>query len=376
MKTKHIRWSNFLVVFFLLLSIACTEEEDAVIEPVVDISTYRGTQSPGDVWEWQFDNINNRIIAIWDKGTFDDTTDDIRIEGSFQKFSSGFIRVDIDTVIPSTSEIPDDGTAFFYALEVSEMALMVKPEGSIKGDVIALVAEGECSAVPDSYNYIVTAPGNPSFDPITEEAYGTITINTSGIISGMKQSLDCINGTCTVSGPINGLPEMNCSGNGQIEVKETAMTIAQGQFTNAGVMMMDFGLGEGGIFALKKDPSVSLNDLGNTIYNGIVYQPESMNDKTLPVRLNFITNTDGDIVGNGYLYTDVENDIVDIDENIEILLDTITSGLITGRIVHGDTTETAFAGALIVNGDQQIFVLSSTTNESGNPPFLLVLTKK
>ncbi|MDH7444451.1 hypothetical protein [Aquimarina sp. 2201CG14-23] len=376
MKTTYFYRPSFLIIFFFLLGISCSNDENVSIEPMIDISIYRGTQSPGDVWEWQFDNINNRIVAIWDQGTFDDTVDDIRIEGDFQRFSSGFIRVNIDTVTPSTPEIPDDGTAFFYALEVSEMALIVKPEGSIKGDAIALVAEGDCSMVSDSYNYIVTAPGNVSFDPVTEEAYGSIEINSSGMISGMKQSLDCIVTTCTVSGPINGFPEMNCIGNGQIEVKEGGITIAQGQFTNAGVMMMDFGLGEGGIYALKKDTAISFSDLENNVYNGIVYQPQSLSDKTLPVKLNFNKNTAGDIVGKGYLYTDIENDIVDLDESISILLDSITSGLITGRVVHGDSTETPFAAALIVNEDQQILVLSSTTNESGNPPFVLMLTKK
>ncbi|KAA1245655.1 hypothetical protein [Aquimarina sp. RZ0] len=180
MKVKNKFQIISLMLTLFLLAIGCTND-DVFINPVEDISTYRGTQSPGDVWQWQFNHTNNRMIAIWDVGTFDDTTDDIRIEVDFQILSSGFLKVNIDQVTPSSPEIPDDGTAFFYALEVDEMALMVKPEGSIKGDVIALVAVGDCSNTLNSYNYIVTAPGNPSFDPITEEAFGSITIN-NGVI--------------------------------------------------------------------------------------------------------------------------------------------------------------------------------------------------
>ncbi|KAA1245656.1 hypothetical protein [Aquimarina sp. RZ0] len=188
--------------------------------------------------------------------------------------------------------------------------------------------------------------------------------------------MDCIEGSCSTSGIINGFPEIRCIDNAQIEIEEAGTTIAKGQFTNSGVMMMDFGLGEGGIFALKKDTTISLNDLENNVCNGIVYQPQSINDKTLPVKISFIKNTENSIEGTGYLYTNVENDEINLTENISIVPDAITSGLITGRIIHGDTSETPFVAAFIVNNDKQILVLSSTTNESGNPPFMLVLTKK
>ena len=138
-------------------------EESSQPKPFVNPSVadvYKGTQSPGDVWTWNLDKEQKHMTASWDHGTFDNSADDVSIEGTFETLPSGFLKVTITKATPVTDEIKTDGTAWFYALEIPGMALVVKPEGSIKGDIIAMVSQGECADIPGTYNYIISAPGN------------------------------------------------------------------------------------------------------------------------------------------------------------------------------------------------------------------------
>jgi hypothetical protein len=181
MKKTHA----FVVLSLGLLIGGCSEDAPNLQEkPFVNSKTavvYKGTQAPGDVWVWALDKEQGHMTASWDHGTFDDVTDDISIEGTFTTLPSGFLKVTITAAEPVSEEIPTDGTAWFYAMEVPGMAMVIKPEGSIKGDIIAMVPQGDCADIPGKYNYIISAPGDQSdFDPITQEAFGYFQAAESG----------------------------------------------------------------------------------------------------------------------------------------------------------------------------------------------------
>ena len=368
------KYSAILLTILGLWIAGCSSDEPTITTP--NIQKFVGTQSPGDVWEWVLNYDDETLTMNWDYGTFDDPTDDIKIEGDFELLPSGYYKVVISKVTPATIEIPDDGSAFFYALEIPGTALVVKPEGSIKGDIIAMVAPGDCSALAGSYNYIITAPGDPlKFNSITDEAFGQVTMTGDGnsvTVSGTKSSLDCLGEVnCTVSGPINGIPTATCLGNGAIEIVEDGKTSAIGQFTNAGVMMLDMGKGNGGVFGLKQS-NVTIADFSSKSFNGIGYFPTNENEQNKPISIEFEAGTG---VASGAEFTNIETGAVDSQEAVNLQIKEISNGLATGTIFFTDGHRD-FAAAVLNSGGKLIMVLTSSTNEEGYPPFILVMTSK
>jgi hypothetical protein len=372
-----------LAVGFLMTNCS-SNEEDAQPKPFVNpdvAEVYLGTQSPGDVWAWSLDKEQGHMIATWDYGTFDDPSDDIEIQGTFETLPSGFLKVTITNSTPENEEIKTDGSAWFYALEIPGMAMIVKPEGSIKGDVIALVPQGDCAAIPGTYNYIITAPGNQSaYDPITDEAFGYLELTESGSgfdVSGYKFSLDCINGgACSDTGIINGLPVGSCNGGGEVVISENGNTVAKGQFANGGAMMMDFGYGNGGVFALQADEAATKASLMDNTYTGIAYMPQNNNDKTVAVKLSFMDNGLGNMIGTGHPFSDIENNLVNTEEGAVVLVDDVINGRVTGTMnFDEDVDASGMAAALLVNGNNQILILTSYDEENTNP-FILILAKQ
>lgn len=371
-----------------LLMGGCSDENEQAAQPkpkpFVDLEVaklYKGTQSPGDVWTWALDKEQGHMIATWDYGTFDDTSDDITIEGTFVTLPSGFLKVTITKSEPVNQEIPTDGTAWFYAMEIPGMAMVIKPEGSIKGDVIAMVPQGDCADIPGTYNYIISAPGEQSdYDPITQEAFGYLEVTNSGAgfaLSGYKWSLDCVNGgNCTDTGVINGLPTATCNGGGDVVITNGGKTVASGQFTGGGTMMMDFGYGNGGAFALKASGNATKSSLLNNEYFGLAYMPSNENDKTVPVKLNFFENDLGYMVGTGNPYTNIETGTVKNDEGAVVIVENVVNGRVFGTMnFDNDQDVSSMGAALLVNGNDQILILTSYGEEDLNP-FILILAKK
>ena len=347
--------------------------------PVGDvIKYYKGTQSPGDVWEWEINETTGKMTASWDYGTFDNTDDDISIEGDVEKLSSGYLKVTITNVTPASEEIPTNGTAWFYAMELPNMALVIKPEGAIKGDIIAMVAQGDATQMAGDYNYIITAPGNGvEFDPNTEESLGAVTMTPSvdGFdISGNAWSLDCYTGACSYESEIGGVPTAVVEENGNFKIYDTEdqSTVASGQYTEAGILMVDFGYGNGGVFALRQN-DLTMDVFNGNQFNGIAYFPtRSGNDKTVPVALEIGENG----MATGFAYSNIETNQFENESVVSIEFLGIDKGMVNGLIHHNDGTDTVLAGAVLSQGEKQILILSSTTSEEGNPPFVLIMTSK
>lgn len=375
-----------LSMFAGALLAACSNGSESEMQPKPFVNlevaeVYKGTQSPGDVWTWALDKEQGHMIATWDYGTFDDTSDDISIEGTFETLPSGFLKVTITKSEPVSDEIPTDGTAWFYAMEIPGMAMVIKPEGSIKGDIIAMVPQGDCASIPGTYNYIISAPGERStYNPITQEAFGYLEVAQQGsefALSGYKFSLDCVDGgNCTDTGIINGIPMATCAGSGDVVITDGGETVAQGQFTNAGAMMMDFGYGNGGVFALKAGANATKQALNNNTYFGIAYMPKNNNDKTVPVKLSFFENELENMIGTGHPFTDIENDLLDEEEGAVVIVDDVVNGRVFGTMNFDEDNDTSqMAAALLINGNDHILILTSY-DEENQDPFILILAKQ
>jgi len=376
-----------IVLSFGLWLGGCSDENDQDPQPATPFvdpeiaEVYKGTQSPGDVWTWALDKDQGHMTASWDYGTFDDASDDINIEGTFITLPSGFLKVTITKAEPATDEIPTDGSAWFYALEIPGMAMVIKPEGTIKGDIIAMVPQGDCADVPGTYNYVISAPGERSdYDPITQEAFGYLEVTNSGsdfALTGYKWSLDCVNGgNCTDTGIINGIPMATCKGGGDVVITDGGETIASGQFTGGGTMMMDFGYGNGGAFALKASENATKSSLLNNDYLGIAYMPKNQNDQTVPVKLSFFENELGYMIGTGNPFTNVETGVVNNDEGAVVIVENVVNGRVYGTMnFDNDQDASSMGAALLVNGDDQILILTSYGEEDLNP-FILILAKQ
>lgn len=371
---------NLATAAFLLGMIGCSDDSKDTAMPDANVSFYKGTQSPGDVWDWTLNHDENTFTTLWDYGTFDDLTDDIQIEGTFETLATGYLKCTITNVMPATADIPDDGSAFFYAMNLPGVAMMVKPEGSIKGDLIATVAAGDCADIAGDYNYILTAPGNgETYDPAVEEAYGQVTFIDNGdgkfSIHGDKYSLDCANeGPCTVNTGITGLPEAVCTENGAMVItSDGGATQIVGQFTGAGVMMMDRGKGNGGVLAFQKSAAYEFNDLVGAEMIGFAYLPHNNQDKTVAIQMTF-EDTGEAILGDGHQINNIHTGELN-PEGVTMRVDGINEGLLNGDLTF-DSNEmgTNFVAAMLESGESKMLIVSSYDPDGS--PFILVLVEK
>src|SRR5207245_2422554 len=106
-----------------------------------------------------------------------DGVTDQTIGGSLSLLPSGFSKGIITSATPANANFPTDGTAYFYLLEAPGVALIIKPQGSINGEVIALAARGSCSGVLTNYNWIQAGFSGNGYDVTTTDAYGTATLS-------------------------------------------------------------------------------------------------------------------------------------------------------------------------------------------------------
>jgi hypothetical protein len=337
-------------------------------EKASDSRSYLGTQAPGDVWKWQIDPDAETVTMHWDMGTFDDLTDDLTITGTYTRLPSGYLKVENLDSTPDHAEVPEDGTAWFYAVEIPNVALIVKPEGSIKGEIIALAAEGDCTSALGTFNYLHTA-NVAGFDPVVEDAFGTATFSGTPdaiTLEGTKHSLDClVDGPCTVSGSIQAPPTATCEG-GHLILKEGETTVAEGQITPAGVMALDFGFGNGGIFGFAQS-DISLGQITGRSYIGVVFTESD----SFPGRVDFT----GGAIGTASAFTSLENDTVDAAEAMSIEILAVADGHVTGNFIHGDESTTPFAGAAIVTDGVTLLTLLGTTSAEDGSPIVALLAQ-
>ena len=79
------RFMTFLLVvpFF----VACKKNSGSA-PASSPVRVYKGTQAPGDVWNWTLNDTAHTFTAVWDHGTTD-PSDDITLGGTYTVLSTG-----------------------------------------------------------------------------------------------------------------------------------------------------------------------------------------------------------------------------------------------------------------------------------------------
>lgn len=383
MKNQFLKIS---VLSITALFFSCSDDDS--ITPNSNSSTsYKGTQSPGDVWEWDFDAENLTFTASWDHGTFEDTSDDVSVNGNYQILPSGFYNCTV-TGSDNTNDIPNNTT--FYAFEVPGIALLVKPEN---GDLITAAAAGDCGDVAGEYTFVKIAPGlddnNNVENPLTTAAYGNYSLTSidGGFsVSGSESSLDCANGglgTCTIDNEsFNISAAVTCENNGQITVHDlnTNEIVAEGQFGDVS-MVIDQGYGNGGVIGFKKSAAFnpSSEELLGVTFTGVAYLPYNTgNDKVLPVQVSWIHDENNALVGEGSLIGNVETGEIDAETTVVLdITDIPGDGSFSGAVnypVNDYTIGKNYQGILVESAGQQMMVI--TTVNQNDEPYTLVLVRK
>ncbi|MEM8765619.1 MAG: hypothetical protein AAGD88_17525 [Bacteroidota bacterium] len=358
----------FSVAIVISLSLSSCSDDNTEPETQIsqdDVRGYTGTQSPGDVWSFNLNFTTSTFTGMWDNGTLTNTTDDVALTGTFSMLSSGFLKLVLTDATPDRPSLPEDGSAIFYAKEIEELALFAQPAGSLTGPVIVAAEMEDCISSLATYNYIVAAPPSTTYNPNIEEAYGSINLSgtfPSFSVDGQKKSLDCIGGICTLDTPLTPVTG-NCIGMGELDV-----TGARGQVTSNGVFMLDSGPGNGGIFGLRTDTSITSADITGTTLQGFAFVPS--NNISEAVQLDFAGGAPSALA---QIFSNLETNTIDTGNLVTVTLSSFTDGLVTGTMTHNSGATTNLAGALAKNGTDRILVMIGTTDEILEPAFLIVL---
>ena len=355
-----------MFITLLLALQGCTRDKGSDTDASASVSaeTYLGTQSPGDVWRWTIDEDAATFSVVWDVGTAA-AGDDVTLSGGVAFLGSGFRQLTVTA--SSSSAIPTDGSAFFYAIAVPDVLFLAKPEGSIKDDLIFSAAYGPCADAFGTYNYLLAAPPSETYAPLTEEAYGELVLGgtTDAVaVSGHKYSLDCLSGACTVDAPLNPPPDGTCTGD------ELAISGATGSVSAAGALVLDWGMGSGGAVGFRQDASITLAALRAQTYKGAVYFPAD--DDSAPVYLSFTGDTEAEALP----ILDLETGTTDAAEAMAFAFsETVTDGRVTGEAIHGDGTRTPMVGAALVQPEGTALYLVSVRTPDADPFVILLVSR-
>jgi hypothetical protein len=215
-------------------------------------TAYLGTQSPGDVWSWTFDN-----------GSFTATNDTLQhnYTGTSQDLPSGFKKLTISTTDDANVTVGSAG----YALEIPGVALLVKPAG---GDAVKPIIATTIGADPSgaimACNYIVVP--HAGWDCTQEEAFGTavFTKGTDHWTGDITHYL--LDGT---QDPQHGSGTFTCH-DGRLEIDGGQ---SQGALTPAGLAFIDNGPGMGGLVGVPiPTQNIDWADFSSHEFRGLMLQ--------------------------------------------------------------------------------------------------------
>jgi hypothetical protein len=250
------------------------------------VRAYKGTQAPGDVWNWTLNDTAHTFTAVWDHGTTT-PSDDITLQGVWSELTTGYLKLVIRQSNPADPQVPVDGSAYFYALEVPGVALFLKPEGSILGDnIISSVYHGATTGYAGAYNWVHAALPSAA-DALTSEGYGTLTLTESSpgnlTVTGHTYSLDyLVNGVGTVNHDMTP-SSATVDADGSLVLSGGGV----GQATSSGSLIIDYGAGNGGVFAGRQDNTLTMEGVSGSTYNCFSFRSRGVSDDE--GRIRFVT---------------------------------------------------------------------------------------
>jgi hypothetical protein len=189
------------------------------------VVTYQGTSAPGDAWSWKITHSSGTFAAT-------NSADGYTYAGSYAKMASGFDKLDVTSTTDTNITVP----AYLYGYEVPGTLYMAKPIGANTHPIVAAYIGTNPIGPVLNFNYIRVPELN--YNPDTEAAYGTATLDVSGSSLTGTMSPMTITGSALPSVPL----ALDCT-DGLISGGQTSVT---GGITPNGIAILDNGVGLGG----------------------------------------------------------------------------------------------------------------------------------
>jgi len=316
--------------------------------------SYLGTQSPGDVWNW------NMTASTF---TATNVTKNYTYSGTKSTLASGFYKL----VVTATTDPGVTVPATAYAVEFPNTALLVEPAGTAPRVVVGASA-GACPTAADTYNW-VTMP-RLGWSSASDEAYGTATSTLSGATFTFDMQPNMLNGSAMAP------------------YSQSGWTCSNGNFTNAsysyafgvtpsGIFVSDEGTNAGGMIGVNAPATtVNLADVMSKTYRGFQFSTDT-------TTVANVTEPIGGEPGTGANSGKMSGFSYGGDGNVETntrcttcdaVIDLATQsspGLVTGTITSGGGTINATFVISQINGKYVMFGV--TTTGSGAPYNFLVI---
>ena len=304
---------------------------------------YLGTQAPGDVWSWSFDNATFTAANQTLSHNYTGTSADL---------PSGFKKLTIST--SDDTNVPAGSAA--YAIEVAGTALIIKPAAVGSAPIIACgLGSNAADGAQLHYNW-VTVPRPNWTDNV---CYGTVDFLVSGTrYDGTIKSY-------LSDGTLDKTRSDHFVNNGGVL---TTPPNGTGALTPSGTFMLDFGPNNGGVIGVEQSTTpIDVADfcLAGREFRGILMRPVDPLNPTNPHNgaqcifgIGGGTNT-----LNGGSFTDVEAGTKDdVANGVRITIQSQPSpGLLQGNLteLHDNSNHPIFFAINKVNGKYEIFGLGT-----------------
>ena len=313
---------------------------------------------PGSYYDVSMDYDNNMFeMDVYDEynGTLE-----FSIDGSFERLSTGFLKLTVENS-SDTDNGPSAGDQAF-AMDLPGFALIVKPIGDGNDEVIPMLAGGSCPSEEVNLNWII-AQGHDEKDPsaANQEWFGGFTWDGNG--SAEVTSDYSLADNFPSPDNAGGFDSISCD-NGFAQIIESNEVQANLWLTaGGGAMVETFDSGDRNqtILALPQQEVATSNLEGS--YYGLVL---GGGDGPEPVQV--ILDNSGS--GTGAAYTDVESGDVD-SESVNIDLDVADSaeisedGWFTGTISAGSTSGNMACSGAVGVGDLNQTILFCVGQDPG-----------
>lgn len=313
---------------------------------LITTRAYLGTQAPGDVWTWSFDNAASTFSAA-------NQTLSHNYTGTSVDLPSGFRKLTIGTSDDSNVSV---GMAA-YAIEIPGTALVIKPAKVGSAPIIACgLGSNAADGAQLHYNWVTVPKTNWNAADIN---YGTVDFVVSGTSYNGTIKSYLADGTLSHThsdGFVNNGGVLTTSGGGT------------GALTPSGTFMLDFGPGNGGAIGVQQSTTpISITDFcqSGREYRGILMRPVDPNNPTDPhngAQCIYGTGAGSNLLDGGN-FTDIEAGTKDVaGSGVTISIDSQPSpGLLHGTLteLHDNSAHPIFFAINKVKGKYAIFGLGT-----------------
>lgn len=328
-------------------------------------NNYIGAQSPGDVWLFTLNDVNNQFSA-------DNQTTGLNYAGTTVALPNGLLKTSITT--SNDPALPPGSSG--YAVEVPGVAAMLALGGGT-GKPVALVAQSPCPSLSSPANVQVINLGKSTYDSAVSESYAAVVASQSGSTYNVSVNSYLLDGTLRTS-QSGALPSGTCA-SGVVSIPNvptgsgsTTVTVAPAA---NGLYIIDLGPGRGAAvgsqtFAVD---SATLNAAMSASYLGAIFR---RNSTPITTFAGFGPGSGTSITGGAFANPDTDAFSAHA-TNVTLNFTSVNSnGFLQGDVTDSATglTHTPFVGMVTQNAGK-FFIFGITTDTSTTTPYVILLSQ-